>query len=263
MPLRLIAEELEIQLVGSVPARQLSKIAVIPTDDTSLQEVLRSLHDVERFTHRGRRYFRGWLPGGIGILISPVPRIGNIGAAAATTALVLDNDINKIFVVGLCGGVNPSRQTLADVVVSSDVIYYEPGLVGPDGGHQRMRISGTTSPSILALADELAREYTIPSEPQFRIHIGSIFSGEKIIRSTKVLSQILSHWSPNVVAVDMEGAGVFEAASSIGQDISIAIVRGVADFADGRKTDDKRAAAIQNTVSITLELIRRLQTRRK
>ncbi|MDO9461393.1 MAG: glycosyltransferase, partial [Alphaproteobacteria bacterium] len=260
IPLRTIMQGLDIRLVKPASEWQVSKVAVIPTDEMSLQGVLRSIGNVEQFTHQSRRYFRGRLDGERTIVISPVPRVGNIGAAAATTALILDNDVASIFVVGLCGGLAVERQALADVVVSSDVIYYEPGVIGPDGSRQRLRISGMTPPSILKLARELAVEYSVITERPIGIHIGSIASGEKIIKNAESLSQTLSNWS-NVVAVEMEGAGVFEAVASMGQDISIAIVRGISDFADANKIDDARPAAAQNAVTVALELIRRLPKR--
>jgi nucleoside phosphorylase len=224
----------------------------------SLQEILRSISDVQLFTPQSRRYFMGELGDNVGIVVSQVPPIGNIGAAFITTALILDNDVSHVFVVGLCGGLKGDRQALADVVVSSDVIYYEPGLIGTSGTVQRVRISGTTPPSILRLVEEMSQANRLSSTEDFAIHIGSIASGEKVIRSSSDLSEILRNWS-NVVAVDMEGAGVFEAAASIGEDTPIVIVRGIADFADDRKYgDNKRPVAIRNAVSVALSLIRRL-----
>jgi nucleoside phosphorylase len=256
IPLSTITNGLDIQLGETQSGERQAKVAVIPTDDMTLQEVLRSVSNVQQFTRQSRRYFRGQLDDGLGIVISPVPRVGNIGAASITTALILDNNVSNIFAIGLCGGLKVGRQSLADVVVSSDVIYYEPGLIVPEGHLQRVRVSGMTPPSILQLAREISQEY-VAGGNAIGIHIGSIASGEKVITSHESLSELLSNWS-NVIAVDMEGAGVFEAIASLGKDTSITIVRGISDFADGRKSDDKRSEAIQNAVTVALELIRRI-----
>lgn len=162
--------------------------------------------------------------------------------------------------VGLCGGLDSEKQSLGDVVVSSDVIYYEPGVFGPAGERQRFRISGVTPASILSLARELAHEPDAVFDRPVGIHIGSIASGEKLIESPNSFAENISNWS-NVIAVDMEGAGVFEAAASTGREISVAIVRGIADFADLKKADDFRSAAATNAVEVAMELMRRLAAR--
>lgn len=257
IPLRRLAAALNVSLLGSQSQPEKGPVGILTTDEGSLREVLGSIQEVERFVRQGRSYFKGRLSAdGPTITIAPVPRVGNIGAAIATMALVLDNDVTQIFVIGICGGLDPKRQTLADVVVASDVIYYEPGIVGPDGDRQRFRLSGTAPNSSIAAARALAAASSDPTKGRpLGIHIGGIASGEKIIKTKNGLAKALSEWS-NIIAVEMEGAGVSEAAASIGN-IPVTIVRGISDFADSSKTDDVRGEATANAVAVALELIRR------
>jgi nucleoside phosphorylase/glycosyltransferase involved in cell wall biosynthesis len=249
VPMHAIVEGLGIRLDG-----RSARAAIIPTDEMTLQAILKTIDAVDVLMRNNRRYFTGRLDHRP-VIISQVPKVGNIGSAAITTALILDHDIDRIFVVGLCGGLSPGRQSLADVVISSDVVYYEPGLIDSEGRRPRLRVSGATPPGILRLAREMSESAPL-SKPHIGIHIGSIASGEKIIRSPEGLGEVLSNWS-DFVAVDMEGAGVFEAVASAVQDVSVTIVRGIADFADASKRTEREAAS-RNAVTVTMELIRRL-----
>jgi nucleoside phosphorylase len=158
--------------------------------------------------------------------------------------------------VGQCSGLDRSKQSIGDVVVASDVIYYEPGIIGSDTEQMRFRVSGTTSKSVLDVARELADQ--VQDLPP--IHIGTMASGEKIISDSTLFAKTLSRWS-NVAAVEMEGAGVFEAAAATGRNIMVAVVRGISDFVDRPRTDDFRVVASRNAVRVALEQIRRLTER--
>jgi nucleoside phosphorylase len=229
--------------------------AVLPTSDQALRQILSLLRNVEPFNRSSRRYFRGDVAPGASVVVSPVPRFGNIGAAAATTALLLDHDVSQLVVVGTCGGLAPHQQALADVVVATDVIYYEPGVIGGDAPAPRMRVSGSMPPSLRKRVEALALDYA-QADIGPRVHLGSIASGEKVIKSAEDFAELMASWR-SVVAVDMESAGVFEAAASLGQDVPIAVVRGIADFADARKNDEHRDDAATNAVKLALDLISR------
>lgn len=229
--------------------------ALLPTSDQALRHILGQLRNLEPFNRARRRYFRGDVAPGATVVVAPVPRFGNIGAAAATTALLLDNDISQLVVVGTCGGLAPHLQALADVVVATDVIYYEPGVIGGHTPAPRMRVSGSMPPSLRHRVEAMAFDYP-QGDSGPRIHLGSIASGEKVIKSADDFGELMASWR-GVVAVDMESAGVFEAAASLGQDVPIAVVRGIADFADARKSDEHRDDAATNAVKVALDLIAR------
>jgi nucleoside phosphorylase/glycosyltransferase involved in cell wall biosynthesis len=263
---RLLATPLRLIFKGSArlrsskgaladPRKPMPMSAFMPTSDQALRQILKSLRSVEPFNCSTRRYFRGRLADGSSVVVAPVPRVGNIGAASATTALLLDNEVSQLCVVGVCGGLAPTRQALTDVVVATDVIYYEPGVIGGTEPIQRMRVSGAMAPSFLVKAHALVANYAQVADGP-RVHLGTIASGEKVIKSAKDFAEIMASWR-NVLAVDMESAGVFEAAASLGKDVPIAVVRGIVDFADNSKNDLRWDDATVNAVRVALELISR------
>lgn len=243
-----------------------ARIGLMPTHQAGLMQILDSIVDVKHVGRRGRRYMTGRLDhGGPEVVISDVPDRGNISVASAAMTLLLDNDIATLFVVGLCGGLKPGRQHMGDVVVASDVIqiHYEGRpLDDPnDRRRKRFRIAGSASPRVLGLAREIAREPVVTCGSRFSIHIGATVSVDTLLENPEEFAEILSDWQ-DILAVDMEGAGVFEAAKATGEEIAIGAVYGISDFIDANKgdtteRDSQRANAIRNTVAVAIELSRR------
>ena len=263
-PLRPILDAISNRLAASRHGRELrsskrAKIGIIPTNELALLEIIRRLDDVRTIHRAERRYIIGFLPDGRELVVCPVPSMGNIGAASTTVALLLDHKINHLFVVGLCGGLRRSSQSLGDVVVSSDILYYEPGVVRSTGDLRRIRISGSTPHSILRTARTLASELSSGLHGYWGLHIGAFASGEKIIQAESFGMDFMVGF-PNVVAADTESAGVFEAAKAVHQDVAITVVRGIADFADESKTDADHEDASRNAAVVALQLLLRTET---
>jgi nucleoside phosphorylase/glycosyltransferase involved in cell wall biosynthesis len=246
---------------GTNRESQPARIGLMATDPRGLVQLLDSTVGLKHLGRRGRRYMIGKLDhGGPEIVISDVPERGNISAASTTMALLLDNDIAAFIVVGLCGGLDPRRQQVGDVIVASDVIHIE----YERRRGKRFRISGSASPRVLGVAREIAREAIVTADRPFNVHIGATVSTDTIFDNQEELAEIVSNWQ-DILAVEMEGAGVFHGVRATGQDISIGIVYGISDLVDANKRDTQEresqlANATGNAVAVAIELSRRLST---
>lgn len=264
IPLRLILKRLKIEpykklndknIVSISITKPSSKtIGIIPTDDKILKKIFSIYKNFKTFSKNNRRYFQYTTGGGIKIITSPAPEKGNINSAIATTNLINNFDLDILFSVGICAGVDHKTQSIADVIVSSDVIYYETGLLNNDKYSQRVKISGKTSKSIVEAATCLQFKYKMSPKTTFKLHIGPITSGEKVLVGPISFKKIISNFS-DIQAVDMESSGIFQAVAASDQKISTASIRGIGSFADSNKVSTISEEPIANITRVTFDLI--------
>jgi 5'-methylthioadenosine/S-adenosylhomocysteine nucleosidase len=246
----------------SMDSRPTVTVGILASSERTLNLLLRALDSRTRIFHGEDTYFKGKIgPEGLTIIATALPNIGNIGSAIATTKLLANFPVDYVVVVGTCGGLQPSTQKLGDVVISSEIIYYESAAFRQDDISPRIRVAGITPRWISELASEINFETAdrVSDEPHPQIHVGSIASGEKLIRDTGQLKALLGQWR-SAVAVEMEGAGVAEAVSMSGRDPPVIVIRGIADLSDGSKDDRFRDVAASRSVYVAFELLKKLQT---
>jgi nucleoside phosphorylase len=83
------------------------------------------------------------------------------------------------------------------------------------------------------------------------MHFGPILSGEKLIDDLDFKNALMDQY-PNAIGGEMEGAGLWSAAGRAGKDWIL--VKGVCDWADGRKNDSFQEMAAASAVSIALHV---------
>lgn len=254
---------------ASSTARTKPRVGILAASKRTLDIVLRSLEDVAREQGGATSYFTGRLgPNGPTVVVHGLESMGNLSAAVTTTNLLREHRLNGLILVGLAGGVPSSGVALGDVVVSSEIIHYEPAVLTETGVDPRFRVVGLT-PAWLAEAargvasDLMAKSAAVGSGAlagATHIHIGAIASGEKLLHSSRQLRDLLGNWG-RVLAVEMEGAGVATAVSMSRTDAPLIIVRGIADLMDGHKrevaeAEQVRDAAASSAVCLALALSR-------
>lgn len=247
-----------------------SRVGILADSTRTLGIILRSLENVSR-EHRGTiSVFSGRLgTDGPTLIVHGMESMGNLSAAVATTVFLREWQIDGLILVGLGGGVSSSGVELGDVVVSSEIVHYEPAKMTEAGIDPRFRVVGLT-PAWLAelakevdvLGDDVADRLESVGARATKIHIGAIASGEKMLQSSRQLGDLLGNWR-RILAVEMEGAGVATAVSMSRTDAPLVVVRGVADLMDGSKrdaaeVDDVRNIAVRNAVRLALALSRRI-----
>lgn len=238
-------------------SRKTISIGILTTDQATLSLALEHLIDVKQTTVGGRLFFIGRDKiSGHNVTICPARAAGNISAAISTLELIRFAQPRQVLVVGLGGGLDPRQIKVGDVVIASDVVYYEAGVIGGEQLPPRIQIVGKMTAHMMEVARAVA--VTTESRPnlRFRILIGTVATGEKVIRDASALREMIS-WS-RPLAVDMESAGAIEAAVSAEPEVGVVTIRGIADLADGGKRDDSRDEAAKNAVSAAFSLINAL-----
>jgi nucleoside phosphorylase/glycosyltransferase involved in cell wall biosynthesis len=225
--------------------------------DTSVVRSGEVVHFLGRLTPRGPR-----------IVVLPLAEFGNLQSAISVTGLLREFDLAHVLLVGIAGGVPGTGVQIGDVVVSSQIVYYEPARIGVTGLSPRFRVVGRTPPWISVfvsgvdvcrgLAGESAVIEKLTQDGQPRVHVGAIASGEKVIHSADALEGMVGHLG-GVLAVDMEGAGVAAAVAAHGHNVTFVVVRGIADLLDERKRDDGRELGAYSAISVATQLIDELE----
>ena len=249
-------------ILETAAARQLARqvdpsvadVALVTALPLELAAVLKYLPTLEKVTigHESRTYYQGIVVTDDGatryrVVATVLQDMGNVQAAAATAALIHDWNPRYIIMCGIAAGLRSDRQRLGDVVVSTDVIYYELAKL-LDDGTERRPVSYRADSLLLDRAMHMqlmaAWRARLPPRPDGRgsgvdfpgVHFGPVASGDKVIASASEARQLLSLHS-KVAAVEMEGGGVATSAFATARRVGFLMVRAICDFADQAKDD--------------------------
>jgi len=156
-----------------------------------------------------------------------------------------------IIMVGIAFGIDETEQQIADVLVSRQIVPYEPQRIGSDTTQKR-GLKGQAGP-ILFDRFTNAKNWTfqVQGRRPSKIVPGDLLSGEKLIDNKEFRDQLAAEFSP-VVGGEMEGCGLMAAARD-GRVLEWIVVKGICDFADGNKGHDKQErqnSAAQAAVSL-------------
>jgi adenosylhomocysteine nucleosidase len=206
-------------------------VVVLTAIEAEFQAVLSQLADPEStLTDHGTEYAVGRVGGSVDCTVA-VARIGpgNLGAATEVATAVQRFRPAAVLFVGVAGGVK-ANLAIGDVVVASRVHYYEGGRAEADKFKARP-LSFPTSHRLEQLAASVARDFPAP------VHIKPVAAGEALVGSSdSEIARIVNEHYNDTVAVDMESAGLYDAAHRL--DLVCLAIRGVSD-----KLDDKDPAA--------------------
>lgn len=142
-----------------------------------------------------------------------------------------------VLVVGVAGALRPGIE-IGDVVVGTRVYGYQGGKETAAGFVARPR-AWDAPHHLEQWARHLARtggyRRLISGECPFRLHFGPVAAGEVVFDSrTGAVADLLRQHYDDVLAVEMESAGVAEAAH-LNRSVPTLTIRGISDRADGAK----------------------------
>jgi len=166
-----------------------------------------------------------------------------------------------IILCGITAGIR-GRAEPGDLVVPETIVDYELAKLTPWGKEPGFR-SSRTSDSFRREAAALAQAEWRPSETCFRLAPrrprvavltdSVLASGAKVVASGKVARSI-AKFHRKAVAIEMEGAGVAEAAAALQCDV--AVVKAVSDQADSAKGDEWHPFAMLAAAEFTVAVLR-------
>ncbi len=159
-----------------------------------------------------------------------------------------------VLMVGIAFGVNKEKQKIGDVLIAESVIPYNSKRIGTDETINR----GVEMPSSQLLLNRFKNirdwGYFIDEENKPSIIFTRLLSGEELI-DNKLHRDKLVNAFPNSEGGEMEGAGVYSACNKSKTDCII--VKGICDFADGKKGKNKKInqnIAVISAINLCLEL---------
>ncbi|GLZ81620.1 purine phosphorylase [Actinorhabdospora filicis] len=214
-------------------------IVILTALDLEYEAVLAHIGPVTPHRYRGgTRAEIGRGPGGCRIALTNVGK-GNTSSAALTTRIIDEADPAAVIFSGV-GGSRRANIVLGDVVVASHVYHYQGGTSTDTGFKARPRVF-PTSHAAEQIAHHLNRSNDwrkhLRGAAHPKVHFGPIAAGEILLDSVTSPEAILlfEHYN-DTYAVEMEAAGVLQAAHMAGS-LPTVVVRGISDFADGRKSE--------------------------
>lgn len=171
--------------------------------------------------------------------------------------------------VGIAGGIHDDHARIGNVIVSTDIVYYENRKINP-GGDTRRGEHRQAPAQVVHGVNAYFTEHGTPArlngqvpahaDDQYEIYPGVIGSGEAVIADrASDIRTYLTAYHEKVLAVDMEAGGL----SQYWQENSVhgttnpgwVVIRGVSDNADEDKGHSHHELAARNAAHVLSQLL--------
>jgi nucleoside phosphorylase len=187
----------------------------------------------------------------IAMLRSQMGSGGPGGAALAVADAIQNLSPSVVLMVGIAFGVNPHKQKIGDILVSQQVLDYNPQRIGTgQDGEQTITPRGdkaSASPMLIQRFQHGQLRWQGP-----KVEFGLILSGGALVDNIDYRDQ-LRELAPEAIGGEMEGTGLYSAAYR--QQTHWILVKAICDWADGQKSRNKKkrqAQAAQNAAAFTI-----------
>jgi nucleoside phosphorylase len=167
-----------------------------------------------------------------------------------------------ILMVGIAGGIGAGIAH-GDVVVAAQIIDYEGNPAGKASAWSVYQTDAEALSQLMAPSTGW-RESVAESRPDgnprefTRLFSGAVLSSNHVICSVDEREHLRSRWC-GVLAVEMEAAGVVAAIEATNSRSNLAMVRGIADLADGAKSTGWREYCAQIAAAVAWDYIERFE----
>ncbi|MEM8638044.1 MAG: 5'-methylthioadenosine/S-adenosylhomocysteine nucleosidase [Cyanobacteria bacterium P01_G01_bin.54] len=255
--------------------RQTADLVIITALMVEKESVLRVLRnkgiEFENLDINGRSYHRFKIVSDQGnkpcnVALFCIHDMGNIRAALVTQNVIIRLRPKSIILTGIAGGIRKKNDEkfLGDVIVSEQIVYYEPEKQKPS--KVEFRHNSFSADNVLLRAAKSLKpadwftliETERPDGKTGRInpaaYFGIVASGETLVADEAWTEKLQDYWS-KIIGVEMEGAGVSLAATESGLR-GMLLVKGISDWADETKNDDWQRYASEAAASFVIALIR-------
>jgi nucleoside phosphorylase len=203
--------------------------------------------DRDRERKGTRTYWRKRLPLKDGmfyeIVVAQCLEMANVNSAILTNDTLHHWQPQAVIMVGIAATAkSEEKQHLGDLVIGKEVYYYEMGKTTADGKlpqPKQIPVDATLLDRVQSLPDQ---EFPIlairpdGTETRPKIEIGVIASGDKVISDANERDKIAAS-NRKILAIEMEGYGVIEAAHQTFERVRCLVIRGLCDYADSTKND--------------------------
>lgn len=145
----------------------------------------------------------------IAVMIGEMGGIGPRGTGQIVQKAVTELMPKAVFCVGYCGGLNPEKLKLGDVVISKKLITYESCKVTESGfkdRSDRVPLKTNLASVIQSAADGWRAPLQDPTELEVDVRCGALLSGSKVVDNNQMREKLLREF-PEGIAIEMEGEG--------------------------------------------------------
>lgn len=158
-----------------------------------------------------------------------------------------------LLMAGIAFGIDDTKQKIGDVLVSEAILPYNSKRVGKNQTIQRAAATSASLTILNRFKNLRTWEYFVNETDKSELICGHILSGEELIDNKEHRDELLKTYQ-NAKGGEMEGAGIVSACDGKLQWI---IVKGICDFADGNKGQNKETnqrIAASAAISACLEV---------
>ncbi|MER8407567.1 hypothetical protein NKH16_23095 [Mesorhizobium sp. M1307] len=209
-------------------------------------------------TGGGRAYFDlGFIHGCRVALVKVAMGAATVGGSISTTMRILPH-LNPRFVimVGIAFGVDEAKQSIGTVLISRKVLGYEQQRVGTaEDGVTRLNVQRGSitdaSPELVSLLEAATGVWN-----EAPVEIGLMLSGEKLVDNVDFREDLKSIADGEAIGGEMEGVGFVVATAE--KPTHWVIVKAICDWADGKKSEQKKerqSFAAKNAVSLVFRAL--------
>jgi nucleoside phosphorylase len=194
--------------------------------------------------------------------------MGMQAAASVGAKLIAKFSPQHVFINGICAGLGSASLNLGDIVVATQSWDYESGKVNENSNGElvftpEMKVIPTDQGMISHLTSfsndrkklfELHDQFKgSRPEQQPAVRFGPVGSGPYVLSSSQYLNK-LTQTERKLIAIDMEGYGIYKAAQYFKSVIPI-FIKGVSDLGDKNKSDDYHKYAAYASSKFTVDFI--------
>ncbi len=158
-----------------------------------------------------------------------------------------------VLMIGIAFGVDETKQNIGDVLIAESVIPYNSKRIGETKTIQR-GIEAQSSQILLNRFKNIRTwEHRISEDKKAALIFTRILSGEELVDNLDHRNKLIEEFQDSKGG-EMEGAGLYAAC---GNKIDWILVKGICDFADGKKGVNKKAnqeIAIVSALSVCAEI---------
>ena len=200
------------------------KFGIIAAMEEELKTLLLALENKKEVVVLGKTYYEGRIGQHEVVLVQS--GIGKVLSAMSVTILAETFEVDAIINTGSAGAVSEGL-AIGDVVIADRLVYHDVDVTA--FGYAYGQMAGQEL-YFLADSDLMAKLQAVLAQEGQECHRGLIATGDSFIADPDRVAAIKHHF-PEVLAVEMEGAAIAQAAQAAGK--PFLVIRAMSDTAQG------------------------------
>ncbi|MCX7922042.1 MAG: 5'-methylthioadenosine/S-adenosylhomocysteine nucleosidase [Clostridia bacterium] len=252
-------------------------IIVVAALDKEREAILRHIDKYRQAETNGMIYYECELESDfhkepVRIAVVSLPGMGNENAAITAAKSIEFFNPEAVIVTGILAGLKKSdkdEKLLGDVIFAEQIVGYEPAKVTQEGTKRRFDVLRSGYHLLMAARNLPMNKWVLESKIDRpdgdriipKVHFGVILSGDKVVSDTNFADEIKSSWV-QAIGLEMEGYGTALAAFQSLNNVEMALIKSICDWASPDKNDEWQLYAADIAAAYTVALIKNLRLKR-